>query len=250
MTESPDQPSERKSRDEEYWAPPVSRLKTSDLPEGASRLNVDGRNVVGPLQGFGQMWQKTYKVRLSGTTATSSEVIKTWKENFQEFWPAGNRFHRPLTGIAPGEVAALDLSMPGGLRLSTGVLVIYSDDESFTFMTPQGHMLSGWITFSAYEEAGSTVAQTQVLIRANDPLYEIGFRLTGSGKEDRFWHHTLRSLAAHFGVNGQVQQHLTCVDPKVQWSQARNIWHNAAIRTALYTALAPLRWIQNAVLRH
>ena len=59
-------------------------------------------------------------------------------------------FFAPLTGIAPGEVAALDLSMPGGLKLSTGVLVLYADDESFTLMTPQGHMFAGWITFSAY----------------------------------------------------------------------------------------------------
>jgi hypothetical protein len=29
------------------------------------------------------------------------------------------------------------------------VLVIYADAESFTFMTPEGHALSAWITFSA-----------------------------------------------------------------------------------------------------
>jgi hypothetical protein len=25
-----------------------------------------------------------------------------------------------------------------------------------------------------------------------------------------------------------------CVDKKVQWSEAGNVWHNAAIRTAVY----------------
>ena len=37
----------------------------------------------------------------------------------------------------------LDLGMPGGMKLSTGVLVMYADDESFTLMTPQGHMFAG-----------------------------------------------------------------------------------------------------------
>jgi hypothetical protein len=86
------------------------------------------------------------------------------------------------------------------------------------------------------------VAQAQLLIRANDPLYEIGFRLGGSKAEDKFWHLTLEALADHFGVKGQVQMTATCVDPKLQWSQARNVWHNAAIRSALYATAAPLRW--------
>ena len=50
----------------------------------------------------------------------------------------------------------LDLAMPGGLKLSTGVLVLYADDESFTLMTPQGHMFAGWITFSAFDDGGVT----------------------------------------------------------------------------------------------
>ncbi len=41
----------------------------------------------------------------------------------------------------------------------------------------------------------------------------------------------------------------TCVDPKLQWSQAKNIWHNAAIRSALYATAAPLRWARRLVLR-
>ena len=37
----------------------------------------------------------------------------------------------------------------GGPLISTGVMVIFADDESFSFMTPQGHMFAGMITFSA-----------------------------------------------------------------------------------------------------
>ena len=90
------------------------------------------------------------------------------------FWPKGNRFFAPLAGIAPGEVAVLDLTMPGGLKLSTGVLVLYADEESFTLMTPEGHMFAGWITFSAFDDGGVTAAQAHVLMRASDPLVRDG----------------------------------------------------------------------------
>lgn len=242
MTTSSSQPPEGQARDAAYWAPLVAKLRVSGVPEEALNLNVDGRRVLGPLQGFGQLWQKTYRVRLSGSLATPAQVIKAWKENFSEFWPRGNRFYAPITGIAPGEVAVLRLSA-GPMRLSTGVMVLYADDESFTLMTPEGHMFAGWITFSAFEEEAWTVAQAQELVRPSDPLYEIGFRLLGDKKGDEMWEQTLRSVAAHFGAEGHVQTLRTRVDPKRQWSQAKNTWHNAAIRSMLYTIAAPVRWM-------
>jgi len=237
-------PQQTTPRDAAYWARLISTLKASDAPAGVVALNVDGRRVVGPLQGFGQMWQKTYWAPLRGAAVTPALVIETWKAEFPAFWPKGNRFYEPLTGIAPGEVALLTLTMPAAIQLSTGVLVLYADDESFTLMTPQGHVLAGWITFSAFEADGTTIAQAQLLIRGNDPLYEIGLRLGGHRQEDRFWEHTLTALAARFGVNAPVQRRVICLDPRLQWSRAGNVWQNAAVRTTLYTLTKPVRWIR------
>jgi hypothetical protein len=230
----------------ESWATPVSRLQVSEVPRGAINLNVEGRQLTGPVHGFGQLWQKTYTVRLSGAKVTPQEVISTWKRKFPEYWPEGNRFYGSLTEIAPGDVAVLNLAAPGGMQLSTGIMVIYADDESFSFMTPQGHIFAGMLTFSAYEDEGVTVVQIQLLVRASDPLFELGCRFGVVHKnEDRFWHGTLQNLAQDFGVSGQVQQRNTLVDPRVQWQEARNIWHNAAIRTGIYTILAPVRWLRD-----
>ncbi len=80
-----------------------------------------------------------------------------------------------------------------------------------------------------------------MLIRANDPLWEIVMRLFGFAKEDEFWHSTLKALAARFGVEGDVEQNTICVDPKVQWSQAKNVWHNAAIRSGMYMPIRLVR---------
>jgi len=61
------------SRDEGFWAKGRNVLRVSDVPAGAVNLNVDGRRVVGALQGFGQLWQKTYRVRLAEIETTPEE---------------------------------------------------------------------------------------------------------------------------------------------------------------------------------
>lgn len=227
-------------RDAANWAGSVSRLQ-ADPGSAAKSDNVTGRKLMGPVQGFGKMWQKTYTADI-GPGVTPTQAVAAWKADFGSFWPKGNVFHGALTGIAPGDVALLDLSMPGGVRLSTGVMVLYADEESFTLMTPQGHMFAGWITNSAFERDGSTVLQSQVLMRANDPLYELGLVFGGHKKEDQFWAETLSTLAAHLGVPAPVMGvDLVCVDKHRQWRKAGNIWHNAAIRTVLQVALTPLR---------
>ena len=87
------------------------------------------------------------------------------------------------------------------------------------------------------------MVQAQALERANDPLYELGAALGGHRMNKLFWEQTLRNLAAHFGVDGRVQTQVVCVDPRRQWSKASNIWQNAGIRSGLYAAAAPLRWL-------
>ena len=237
-------------RDEESWAKSVSRLEVTDVPDGAVNLNVEGRRLASPIQGFGKMWQKTYQVRVPSERVSATDLIAAWKENFREFWPEGNHFYGALTGIAPGDVALLNMTLPGRMKLSTGVMVLYADHESFTLMTPQGHMFAGWITFSATEADGDTVAQAQVLMRASDPIFEMGLAMGGHKQEDRFWQHTLTALAAHFGHEGEVDTKVVCVDKKRQWSKWRNVWHSAAIRSTLYTMGAPGRGVKRLFKRN
>src|ERR687894_2884252 len=91
------------ARDATNWAKAVSTLNVSEVPEGAINVNVEGKRLAGPIQGFGKMWQKTYQVRLPAERVSPTELIATWKERFPEFWPKDQRFYAPLTGIAPGE---------------------------------------------------------------------------------------------------------------------------------------------------
>jgi len=239
------------SHPENAWAPPTSRMKVTGAPAGAMNLNVEGRQPASPLQGFGQMWQKTFKMRLSGVDLTPSQVMDEWKANFPSFQPPENRFYPTMSGIKPGEVLLIEAKvpplpgMPSFLPVATGVMVLYADTESFTVMCPEGHPLAGWNTFSAYEEDGTVVAQVQEQSRASDPLYEFLFRYLGaSGQQDKIWYHVLNALAQHLGVQGQVVMNRVLIDPGVQWSESKNIWKNAAIRTVFYVATTPVRWFR------
>jgi hypothetical protein len=229
------------------WAAPVKRLHAPTPPPGAVNLNVNGRRLNGVVQGFGQLWQRTYRVRLQGSHLTPAEVVSAWKDHFSEFWPAGNHFYGSMSRRDPGEVALINLSpMPGPVKLTTGIMVIYADDVSFTFMSPEGHMYAGWNTFSAYEEDGATYAQVQILVRTSDPAWEIVMRLFAFKAEDAFWHRTLENLARYFGVHDSaVEQCLVLVDPNVQWNRVLNTWRNAAMWSGLYAVAAPFRWAVN-----
>ena len=240
-TEMPAAEEHAAARDATNWAKSVSRLNVSEVPKGAVNINVEGRRLTSPIQGFGKMWQKTYQVRIPTESVSNTDLIATWKQRFPDFWPDGNRFYGPLTGIEPGEVALLNMTLPGKMKLSTGVMVLYADEESFTLMTPQGHMFAGWITFSATQVDEHTVAQAQVLMRASDPIFELGLTLGGHQQEDRFWQHTLTQLAAHFEHQADVDTQVVCVDKKRQWSRWSNVWQSSAIRSTLYTLGTPGR---------
>ncbi len=248
-TDQPAAEEQAAARDATSWAKSVSRLKVSEVPEGAVNINVEGKRLASPIQGFGKMWQKTYQVRLPAERVSATDLIATWKQRFPDFWPEGNRFYGPLTGIEPGEVALLNMTLPGKMKLSTGVMVLYADEESFTLMTPQGHMFAGWITFSATEVEEFTVAQAQVLMRASDPIFELGLTMGGHGQEDRFWTQTLTALGAHFGHEAEVDTQVVCVDKKRQWSKWRNVWHSSALRSTLYTLGAPGRALKRRLRR-
>lgn len=232
------------ARDAGNWAKPVERL-SADGVSGAKVDSVSGKRVSGPLQGFGQLWQKTLRAELDGDVSPQ-KVVATWKERFPTFWPKSATFYAPLAGIAPGEVALLDIApVPGSpVKLSTGVMVLYADDESFTFMTPEGHALSAWITFSAYRDDEATVVQVQALERTSDPIDELGYMLGANKMNTMFWRDTLANVATAMGTAApKVDVQVVCIDRKRQWRHAGNIRNSATLRTARHTLTAPVRWI-------
>lgn len=219
-------------RNAENWAKPIEEFHVGEMAPGTPKGNVEGRKPISPLQGFGPLWQKTYQVTIPGPSP--EEVIATWKANFGEFWYPSQRFYAPAAGIAPGEVAVIG-GGKGPAKVTTGVRVIYSDETSWSYMNPEGHPWAAIITFSAHAgEDGATVTRIHLLVRANDPLYDLGFKIYTSRLEDKIWNHTLTQLASHFGVTDpHVSMEAVLIDKKRQWGEWKNIWKNSAVRTLL-----------------
>lgn len=222
------------------WAMPVKKLAVPQMPSEAINLNVNGRTTAGPLQGFGQLWEKTYLVDLSDTGLTPAQIIETLKKHFPLFQPEENRFYPSVNGIRPGEIILINARTPGGL-VATGVRVLYAGETSFTFITPQGHPEAGWVTFKAFVEDGRTMMQIRGLARASDLVYEIAFRIAGSKLQQGIWTHVLESLARHTTSSGKVEFRKECLDGSLQWSRIFNVFQNAQILSILYVISHPFR---------
>jgi len=222
------------------WAKPVSELFVPAMPKEARNLNVNGLRAVGPVNGFGRLCQKVFRLRICDSIISPEEAIAALKENFPSFQPSFNRFYPSPGGIRAGEIVLINSSTPGG-PVSTGVMILYADERSFTFNTPQGHPECGFVSFSAYEESRGTVVQIFGLARASDPVYEAAFRLVGSKIQTRIWTHVLTSLALYFGVPVDITLDQDCVDTRLRWSQIGNVYYNAQIRTLIHE---PKRWFR------
>lgn len=222
---------------DDAWAKAGSQFNVGTLPKEAININVEGKRVAGPVKGFGALWQKTYTARFAGARPDPKTVISEWRAHFGDFWPKGNRFFTEGSRVDPGAVAVLNLSPAPGATIVTGIMVLFADDEQFTFLTPEGHMFGAMITFTARvdEETSETVAEIQALIRANDPFMELVMALGGHAGENKHWEKTLINLAAHFGATATPTTKEVCVDRRLRWSEAGNIFSSSLIRSMLYT---------------
>ena len=207
--------------------------RESEILAEADELDLGDQRAVGPEEGFGPLWRKIHRIRLTGSSASPEQVITDWKAHFGEFWPGDNRFFGVITSLAPGELAVISLEMPAAVTLSSGVILAESNARGFTLITPKGHMLAGRLHFSTNAETGPTTAEVDMRIRAADPLFELGMVLFGHRRENKFWEQTLRNLADSFNVPGELETLVICEDRGYQWSRARNILHNGLIRNGL-----------------
>ena len=102
-------------RDAEYWAQAAARINAPRriAPRGAIPGNVNKRRLVGPLQGFGRLWQKTYQTRLSGAPVTPAEVIQVLKERLPEFQPRKTASSHLWAGLRPTKSCSSTLRLVG-----------------------------------------------------------------------------------------------------------------------------------------
>jgi len=210
---------------EDYWAPAVKRITVKDPPAPAVNLNMQ------PLKNVDK---------------SPEEMMTILKTHFPEFQPPENKSYPSVQGIQPGEYVLIDLRTPGGL-VSTGVIVLYSDDTAFTLVTPQGHPEAGWVSFNIFEDAGQMVARIRSFACTGDPFYECAFRINGSKFQENIWKHVLTSFGEYLGAEGTVEVTRECPVNNIQWPAIINLWYNAQFRTLLYIGLTPFRWLLSGI---
>jgi anti-anti-sigma factor len=224
------------------WAKAVQHVSAKGIPRTAMNINVHGRRIASPVEGFGQLWDKKYRLRIPTLQIPPEEIISLWKSDFETFLPRGNHLYLPGgCGIAPGITAVLNLRLPGGLVMAAGFMVMYGNDISFSFMAVQGHVVSGWITFRAFRENSGTAVQVHATFRTSDPLMELAFRMHAAKQEDRFWRETLANIGRRLGGHGKIEQQTNLVDPRLQWDKMEALWYNDAIRSFLYIPIYLVR---------
>lgn len=212
-----------------------STISFSGQPEGALVRNVADLDLTSPIQGFGKLWRKTYRVGLHGTALTPDEISAIWKAEFATFWPRTAKIYGGEDVVTAGDSMLINIGVGPLVLWSTGIVVLFEDDTSFTFMTPERHSFAGWITFCV-DDADAQTATIDVLIRTSDPLSEVLMAVGGHRGEDWQWRTVLRNLAARVGAH-EARPTMTqiCVDRKRQWRRWRNVGANTMLSTALYS---------------
>ncbi len=226
---------------DEGWAPFIERIEVTEKPEGALVKNIDNRRLQAQIKGFGKMWQKTFRLMIDKPEFTPEDIINKLKQNFVAFQVPENFFFPTSKGLTPGALVFIDSATPGGV-VSTGIYVLYMDDTSFTYVTPQGHPEAGWITFSAKEEDGKIRLQIQGLVRASDPFFEIAYAIAGQAFQEKIWLNVLTQMAKHLEIedNGQMVKYKPA--NYCQWGKCGNIWYNSQLRSLPlnFTKLLPM----------
>lgn len=111
--------------------------------QGRSTATSRGVGSSGRRRASGNSGRKPYTVRLAGADVTPEEVVRLWKREFPIFHPPESRFYPSLDGVEPGEIILINASVQG-MPVYTGVMILYSDDVSFTVMTAEGLPEAGW----------------------------------------------------------------------------------------------------------
>jgi hypothetical protein len=215
-----------------------TEISSEELPDAPLPELVEGREVILPVQGFGQLWRKRYRVWFT-SEKTEDEVLGDWREHFDELWPVSQDFYEPPDGIKPGGVAVARIQL-SGMPLVAGLRVIDSGSQAFTLGTTEGHMFAGLIRFSVEREGAHLIAEVQATLRASDPLYEAGLMMGGDRREDAFWRQTLRRVARRYGEFSRLEQEHRLIDGERRWAGIRNLRYNAAVLTPFRTVLRAL----------
>ncbi|RMG86528.1 MAG: anti-sigma factor antagonist, partial [Candidatus Dadabacteria bacterium] len=108
------------------WAPLLGPARfQGEPPAGFLPRLVEGLPVQTPFTGFGEVWHKTYEIRLPGAGASVRRLAEELRTHLGELWPDGADLWLPGGEVVPGAVGLIRIRLPGGAPLVTGIRILH-----------------------------------------------------------------------------------------------------------------------------
>ena len=247
MIEPTNAPTPPTNRDAANWARPVDRLSAAGVA-GAKDDAVTGKRVSGPLQGFGQLWQKSFTVRLDGVDTTPEARHRRLEGALPRVLAEGRNVlcaavrasprarsrssrSQPVPG-RPGQ--ALD-RRPGPLR---GRRVVHVHDPRGPYAVGMDHLLGaarrrrGRRPGPGPRATVRPVRRARLHARRQPPEQQV---LAGDPAQPR------RSRSASSSRSSRSRSSASTSNR--QWRHWRNVRNSATLRSARRTLTSPVRRI-------
>ncbi len=174
-----------------------------------------------PREGRGKLHRQRYWADIVGSRLDSSPLLRMVRDEFYSLPPEGLL----EVGVEPGSAGVIDegatLTLAIPLRGNIQVRVVEVTDEAITFVTIEGHPLSGAIRFMAMPEGDAVRFEIRSYTRATDLIDLIGMRTVGSAAQQVTWKKVVEEVVSRSG--GTSPEGVQSLDETLEGEDARAV---------------------------
>lgn len=174
-----------------------------------------------PAEGRGKLHRQRYWADIVGSRLGPRELLQMVRDEFYSLPPEGLL----QVGVEPGSAGVIDhgatLTLAIPLRGNIQVRVVEVTDEAITFVTIEGHPLSGAIRFMTSEEGAAVRFEIRSYTRATDLVDLIGMRTFGSAAQQMTWKKVVEEVVRRSG--GEAPDGVQSLDESLEGEDARDV---------------------------
>jgi nucleoside-diphosphate-sugar epimerase len=195
-------------------------ITPTPLDEGLTRL-ADELPAKLPREGRGKLHRQRYWADIHGSRLDRQALLQMVRDEFYSLPPEGLL----QVGVEPGSAGVIDegatLTLAIPLRGNVQVRVMEVTDEAITFVTVEGHPLSGAIRFMAMEDGPAIRFEIRSYTRATDLIDLIGMRTVGSVAQEATWKKVVEEVVERSG--GEAPEGVRSEEVTLEGADARGV---------------------------
>jgi uncharacterized protein YbjT (DUF2867 family) len=174
-----------------------------------------------PQEGRGKLHRQRYWADIVGSRLDRAALLRMVRDEFYSIPPEGLL----EVGVEPGSAGVIDegatLTLAIPLRGNIQVRVVEVTDEAITFVTIEGHPLSGAIRFMSMTEGEAIRFEIRSYTRATDLIDLIGMRTVGSAAQQATWKKVVEEVVSRSG--GTAPDGVQSLDETLEGDDARAV---------------------------